>query len=96
MKFIIIGYGATATALLPILFDEFGDQISSLTVIDPLPKDDNSHPTVSPTTFVCTRLTIENYKDILIDLDDNTFLINLSVDVSSLDLVAYCQERGAK
>lgn len=38
MKFIIIGYGATATALLPILSDEFGDQISSLTVIDPHPR----------------------------------------------------------
>lgn len=96
MKFIIVGYGAVAATLLPMLFDELGDKISSLTIIDPLSTNDNSQSTVFPATFVRTRLTPANYKHILINLDANTFLLNLSVDVSSLDLVVYCQERGAK
>lgn len=96
MKFIVIGYGAVAFALLPILIDELGANLSSLTVIDPHINNENSKIAAFPATFICAQLTPTNYKQILIGLDDDTFLINLSVNVSSIHLVAYCQERGAK
>lgn len=96
MKVIVIGYGSVASTLLPILLDELGDQISSLTVIDPLATHEDIPSVLPAVTIVRTHLTVANYKHILTDLDNHTFLLNLSVDVSSLDLATHCQACGAK
>ncbi len=93
MKAIIVGYGSISTALLPILTKELGQVFSKIIIIDP--KNPSAPGCISGLTFVQSAVTKDNYKELLSTVDSETFVINLSVDVSSIDLVAYCQERGA-
>ena len=47
-------------------------------------------------TVSVAPLTRDNYRDLLLPLlGPGDFLLNLSVDVSSVALIALCQERGA-
>ena len=47
-------------------------------------------------SFTVTPLTRDNYRDVLTPLvQAGDFLLNLSVDVSSVALIAFCRQRGA-
>ena len=95
MKLIIIGYGSIAQSLIPILIKELEREIHCIRIISP----DTTlldYNFTTPITLENTALTRSNYKIILSDLDRNCFVINLSVNVSSLALVTLCQLKGAR
>ncbi|MBF8721385.1 saccharopine dehydrogenase C-terminal domain-containing protein [Pseudomonas guariconensis] len=95
MKIIIIGYGAVSAAFLPILVSELGQTITSLKIIAPCIEDRQTRTHGLTITWHNQALTKENYTNTLKDLDEETCLINLSVDVATLPLVLFCQEKGA-
>ena len=92
---VIIGFGSIGRGFLPLLERHFEYDASRLTVVEPEPGEH---------TFLAQRgirhqqvaLTRENYREVLGGLFPNGggFCINLSVDVSSLDLMRLCRERG--
>lgn len=95
MKFIIIGYGAVSSAFIPILIRELGNTITSLTVIAPNLEEGHKTNHELAINWQTQTLTKENYLSILDEVDEDTFLINLSTGVSSLHLVWLCHEKGA-
>lgn len=96
MNIVLIGYGTIASALMPNLLTEFGRDIKSLKVIDPCGAKKPSAEFVSPVTWVAESITRDNLEELLCDLDAESFVVNLSVDVSSVDLVSLCQKKGAR
>ncbi|NUX59528.1 homospermidine synthase [Paraburkholderia sp. JPY418] len=96
MKIVLIGYGTITSALMPNLLSEFGGDIESLKVIDPYGAKRFSADFDCPVTWVAASVTKENLEDLLSDLDSDSFVINLSVDVSSVDLVSFCQQKETK
>lgn len=95
MKMIIIGYGAVSSAFLPILISELKEEITSLKIIAPHIENKCTIEHGITINWHTETLTRENYKSILNDLDEQTFLVNLSVDVASLQLISLCHEAGA-
>ncbi|QXI32219.1 saccharopine dehydrogenase C-terminal domain-containing protein [Pseudomonas promysalinigenes] len=96
MNIVLIGYGTIASALMPNLLTEFGRDIKSLKVIDPCGAKKPSAEFVSPVTWVAESITRDNLEELLCDLDAESFVVNLSVDVSSVALVSLCQKKGAR
>lgn len=84
MNIVLIGYGTIASALMPNLLTEFGRDIKSLKVIDPCGAKKPSAEFVSPVTWVAESITRDNLEELLCDLDAESFVVNLSVDVSSV------------
>ncbi|MFF5864976.1 saccharopine dehydrogenase C-terminal domain-containing protein [Pseudomonas sp. NPDC012596] len=95
MKFIIIGYGAVSSAVLPLLIHELRSEMRSLKIIAPCVKCEQELDEGIHITWTDQALTKNNYKSALDDLDQESFLINLSVEVSSLDLISLCHEKKA-
>lgn len=96
MNVVLIGYGTIASALMPNLLSEFEGEIKCLKVIDPYGVKKLSADFDCPVVWVTTSVTKENLDYLLSELDSDSFLINLSVDVSSVDLVSFCQKKGAR
>ena len=95
MKMIIIGYGAVSSAFLPILISKLKEEITSLKIIAPHIENKCTIEHGITINWHTETLTRENYKSILNDLDEQTFLVNLSVDVASFQLISLCHEAGA-
>lgn len=94
---VMIGYGSIGRGLLPLLERHVGYDPSRFTVIDPMDyRDEVSKHGVA---FMQEALTPENHRDILTSLlgygPGRGFCINLSVDVSSLDVMETCRHLGA-
>lgn len=96
MNVVLIGYGTIASAFMPNLLSEFEGEIKCLKVIDPYGVKKLSADFDCPVVWVTTSVTKENLDYLLSELDSDSFLINLSVDVSSVDLVSFCQKKGAR
>jgi homospermidine synthase len=95
---VVIGFGSIGRGFLPLLERHFAFDRSRLTVIDP----DDSHRAMvdaSGFRFIHKALTPQNYREILTPLltggGGTGFCINVSVDVSSLDVMKLCRELGA-
>lgn len=95
MKIIIIGYGAVASAFLPMLIRELRNEISLLSVIAPNIEEGYETHHGLAINWRTQTLTKGNLTSVLSELDNDTFLINLSTGVSSLQLVLLCHEKGA-
>jgi len=95
MKITILGYGSVSTAFLPILISELRNEITSLKIIAPHLENEYTITHGFRIEWQKNTVTRDNLKNTLSDLDEQSFLINLSVDVASLQLVLFCQERGA-
>ena len=90
-KFLLVGFGAIAQALLPLLFKQFGCRPADIAILT----------ADSPGLGVARRyglrhdtiaVTPDNYAGLLAArLAAGDVLINLSVDVSSLALITWCQ-----
>ena len=95
---VMIGFGTIGRGTLPLLLRHFDFDKSRFTVIDP----DDSHRSLvdeAGVKFVKSPITRENYKDLLTPLltkgEGQPFIVNLSVDVSSVDMILFAQELGA-
>ncbi|TWB12847.1 homospermidine synthase [Nitrospirillum amazonense] len=91
----IIGFGSIGQGVLPLVLrhlDITADRITIITA-DARGRDEAAHYRVD---FQIRPLTRDNHRDILVPLlRKGDFVLNLSVDVSSLALVELCQEAGA-
>ena len=94
-RLLMIGFGCIGQAVLPLLLRHLAwhpDQITVLSASEthlPLARQFG-------VTALAQRLTAENYQAVLAPrLQPGDFLLNLSVDVSSLALIGLCHQQGA-
>ncbi|ASP33377.1 homospermidine synthase [Labrenzia sp. VG12] len=93
----MIGLGSIGKGTLPLIERHFNFDASRFTVIDPVDTDAKL-VTDRGYAFQKVALTPDNYKDILTPLltegEGQGFVVNLSVDTSSLDLMKLCRKLG--
>jgi len=94
---VLIGFGSIGRGILPLIERHFDFDKSRFTVIDP--SDANRHLLdVRGISFLQKGLTRENYRDVLTPLltkgPGQGFIVNLSVEVCSLDIIKLAQELG--
>ncbi|WP_417710919.1 homospermidine synthase [Roseibium aggregatum] len=93
----MIGLGSIGKGTLPLIERHFNFDKNRFTVIDPVDTDAKL-VTDRGYRFEKVSLTPENYKDVLTPLltegEGQGFVVNLSVDTSSLDLMKFCRKLG--
>jgi homospermidine synthase len=95
---VMIGFGSIGKGTLPLIERHFDYDKSRFTVIDP---DDSGKAIMDKhgVRFVHEAITKANYKKILKPLltegGGQGFCVNLSVDTSSVEIMAFCREIGA-
>ena len=94
-KIVFVGFGSIGQGVLPLILRHIGtssDRINIVTAED----SGRTEAEQFGVKFVKTALTRENYRQVLEPLlDAGDFLLNLSVDVSSIALIELARERGA-
>lgn len=93
-KVVIIGFGSIGQGVLPLILRHTGVDRKRISIItaDELGRDVARKEGVS---FKIQPLTRRNYQKVLSPLlAAGDFLVNLSVDVSSIELIKFCQARG--
>lgn len=94
-RLVLLGFGSVGQAVLPVLFRQLGLQASRVTVVKRTP-DASGVARELGVRVVAQPLGRENFEHVLEPLlGEGDFLLNLSVDVSSLALVDFCRRRGA-
>jgi homospermidine synthase len=95
---VMIGFGSIGRGMLPLIERHFAYDKAKFTVIDP---DDGDRALLDARgiRFIHQGVTRENYRSLLRSLfqegDGQGFCVNLSVDTSSHDIMAFCREIGA-
>ncbi|AVM73304.1 homospermidine synthase [Magnetospirillum gryphiswaldense] len=94
-RVVIIGFGSLGPGVLPLLLRHFNLDASRVTIIT---AEERGHDIADKygVTFINDPLTPDNYRDRLIPLlKQGDFLLNVSVDVSSVALIELAWEVGA-
>src|SRR5215472_16889822 len=94
-RLVIVGFGSIGQGVLPLLLRHLEIDPNQITIITAEPR---GHPVAAEygIRFVETALTQKNYRAILESrIGHGDFLLNVSVDVSSVALVELCQIKGA-
>jgi homospermidine synthase len=92
---VIVGFGSVGQGVLPLLLRHLRIDPNQITIIT---ADPRGHDVAAEygIRFIETPLTQENYRALLGSrLGGGDFLLNLSVDVSSVALIELSQEKGA-
>ncbi|WP_043647932.1 homospermidine synthase [Chitinilyticum litopenaei] len=93
-RLLLLGYGCIGRGVLPLLLRHVDMVPGQITILAAAEVRDDSRLALGVPLRVAT-LTRDNYQDILAEeLGPGDFLLNLSINVSSLDLIAWCQEHG--
>ncbi len=95
-RLLFIGFGCVGQAVLPLILRHIGgltpDRITILTS-DDAGKEEADHYGIR---VLKLPLTSDNYRKVLDRLvEPGDFVLNLSVNVSSVDIIQYCQEKNA-
>ena len=94
-RLVIVGFGSIGQGILPLILRHVGIKPEQIAVVTA----DEAGAEVAReygVRFVKHALTRENFRDVLDPVvGRGDFLLNLSVDVSSLALVKLCTEKGA-
>jgi len=94
-KIVFVGFGSIGQGVLPLILRHIGTSSERITIVT-AENSGRSEAEKFGATFVKTALTRENYRQVLEPLvGPGDFLLNLSVDVSSVALVQLARERGA-
>jgi homospermidine synthase len=94
-KIVMVGFGSIGQGVLPLILRHIGTSADRITIVTAEDKG-SSEAREFGVKFVKTALTPENYRKVLEPwLSAGDFLLNLSVDVSSVALVQLARERGA-
>jgi homospermidine synthase len=94
-KIVMVGFGSIGQGVLPLILRHIGTSSDRITIVSAEDKG-NSEAQEFGVKFVKTALTRENYRRVLEPLlSPGDFLLNLSVDVSSVALIQLARERGA-
>jgi len=94
-RLVMVGFGSIGQGVLPLLRRHIEIGGDSLTIVNP---DESLRPLAERygATYLARELTRENYRAVLEPLlAAGDFLLNLSVDVSSTDLVRLATDKGA-
>jgi homospermidine synthase len=94
-RLVIVGFGSIGQGVLPLLLRHIEIDPKHITIITAEPR---GHDVASEycIRFIQTALTRDNYRGLLEPwLGRGDFLLNVSVDVSSVALITLCQEKGA-
>ncbi|HEU4653510.1 MAG TPA: saccharopine dehydrogenase C-terminal domain-containing protein [Steroidobacteraceae bacterium] len=94
-RLVFVGFGSIGQGVLPLVLRHIGitpDRITIVTADDAGRKEANDYGI----KFIKQPLTRENHQQVLAPLvGRGDFLLNLSVDVSSIALIKFAHERGA-
>ena len=94
-KIVMVGFGSIGQGILPLILRHIGTSADRITIVTAEDKG-NSEAKEFGVKFVNAPLTAENYRRVLEPLiGTGDFLLNLSVDVSSVALIQLARERGA-
>jgi homospermidine synthase len=94
-RLLMVGCGSIGQAMLPLLFRHFELAPECVAVLA-ADTDGRAQVQEQGAGFTLQALTRENFRAVLAPrLAPGDFLLNLSVDVASLDLIRLCAERGA-
>ncbi len=94
-RIVMVGFGSIGQGVLPLILRHIGITSERITVVT-ADQAGAQEAVDLGVTFVVQPLLRENYRRVLEPLlGRGDFLVNLSVDVSSIALVKLCQERGA-
>jgi len=91
----MVGFGSIGQGVLPLILRHIGTSSDRITIVT---AEEQGHVEAEEfgVKFVKTALTRANYRQVLGGLlDAGDFLLNLSVDVSSVALIQLARERGA-
>jgi homospermidine synthase len=94
-RLIFVGFGSIGQGVLPLILRHVGIQADQITVVA---ADDAGAGVAAEygVKFIKHALTRENFKNVLDPLvGRGDFLLNLSVDVSSIALIKFCWEKGS-
>src|ERR1700751_3830206 len=93
-RLVIVGFGSIGQGVLPLLLRHLAIDPGQITIIaaEPRGREVAAEYGIS---FIKTALTRENYRAVLEPhLGRGDFLLNVSVDVSSVALIELCQDKG--
>ena len=93
-KLVMVGFGSIGQGVLPLILRHIGIDRKNISIVT---RDDRGRAIVDKEgiNFVVEPLNPQNYHKVLEPLlGDKGFLLNLSVDVSSVHLIRFCQDRG--
>ncbi|HEY4442830.1 MAG TPA: saccharopine dehydrogenase C-terminal domain-containing protein [Steroidobacteraceae bacterium] len=94
-KIVFVGFGSIGQGVLPLILRHIGTSSDRITIVTAENSGRNEAEQFG-VKFVKTALTRDNYRQVLgALLEAGDFLLNLSVDVSSVALVQLARERGA-
>lgn len=94
-RLVMVGCGSIGQGVLPLLLRHIGMAPAQVTIVN---SDERGRAVAEAmgVTYLVSPLTRENFRVILTPmLGEGDFLLNLSVDVSSVALIAFCREVGA-
>jgi len=92
---VLIGFGSIGQGVLPLILRHIGISPERLTIVtaDDVGREEAARYGIK---FVRQALTRENFRRVLDPiLGRGDFLLNVSVDVSSVALIRFCWEKGA-
>ena len=94
-RLVIVGFGSIGQGVLPLIMRHIDIRPDQITIITAEPRGDQVAAEYG-VRFVETALTRDNYRGVLEKwLGRGDFLLNVSVDVSSVALIELCRELGA-
>jgi homospermidine synthase len=94
-RLVMLGFGSIGQGVLPLILRHIDIPRERVVIIT---GDDRGRGIAAEygISFTVQPLTRANYRDVLAPLvQAGDFLLNLSVDVSSVALIAFCQQQGA-
>jgi homospermidine synthase len=94
-RVVMLGFGSIGQAMLPLLSRELGVKADRIRIVKTSP-DRSGIAAEHGVEVTAIALHEDNYEAVLAPLlGTGDFLLNLSVDVSSLALIRWCRRRGA-
>jgi homospermidine synthase len=94
-RLVMLGFGSVGQATLPLLLRHFGLEPARITIIIKAGAAAADTAAARGMRVVVCPLTQHNYQAVLAPLlTEGDFLLNLSVSVSSVALIRFCQQRG--
>ena len=94
-RLVFVGFGSIGQGVLPLVLRHIGIRPERITIVT---ADDNGRQEAAEygIKFIKNPLTRDNYRQVLEPMiGRGDFLLNLSVDVSSIALIKFAHERGA-
>jgi homospermidine synthase len=94
-RIVIVGFGSIGQGSLPLILRHIDALPTRITIVTAEERGQAEAKALG-VRFVIEPLTRENYRSVLDPLiGAGDFLLNVSVDVSSVALIEFCRERGA-